>query len=108
MAREKQFESAAEKQAAYRERQRLAAVQAEAEPEAPVLPVIEVDRPAPPLEEYVAAQLALTRRDIEVRSRNRDTGEGGFTVDSQDRLKRSEDYARWRYAGYKAGEVMAL
>lgn len=107
MPREKQFETAAEKQAAYRERQRQAAAGVDAEPEF-VEPMILPGRPAPPIEEYVAQQLELTRVDIERRSRNRQQGDGHLVVDAEDRLRRTEEYARWRHAGYLAGEIVSL
>lgn len=91
-----------------------------AEPEdvEPVLPVVTSDElqrraaSAPDLEEYVAREVAITRRQLELaaagssaaRARPADAAE----VDDAGRLERTEKYARWRYAGYLAGEIDRL
>lgn len=56
-------------------------------------------RPAPPVEEYVAGELAITRAQLELRP---------DLDDHAGRLERTEKYARWRHAGYLAGEVSSL
>ena len=68
------------------------------------LPALPAGRNAPPVEEYVAHQLAITRRELELR--------GVLARDAVDdgagRLERTESYARWRHAGFVAGEIASL
>jgi hypothetical protein len=134
MARPRKHATEAEKQAAYRERKALAEGAKSAQPapgqapaEAPQeesieelfagpngaprarelpaagagekLPAPVTARPAPPLEEYVAGEIAITRAQLELRP---------DLDDHKGRLERTEKYARWRYAGYLAGEVQSL
>jgi hypothetical protein len=54
---------------------------------------------APPLEEYVAAEVAITQRMID---------NGVLTDDPEGRLARTESYARWRWNGYVADEIESL
>ena len=64
----------------------------------------EKDRPAPPLGEYVAAEVEVTRRMIaEGRTPSRNA-----VTDAAGRLERTEAYARWRYQGYVDGEIASL
>lgn len=54
---------------------------------------------APPLEEYVAREVAITQRQIDM---------GVVTDDPAGRLERTERYARWRWNGYVADEIESL
>ena len=54
---------------------------------------------APPLEEYVAREVAVTQRMID---------DGVFKDDPKGRLERTEKYARWRWNGYVADEIESL
>jgi hypothetical protein len=56
---------------------------------------------APPLEEYVAREVAITQRMI-------DNGVFGDEDDPKGRLGRTESYARWRWHGYVADEIDSL
>jgi hypothetical protein len=68
------------------------------------LPALPAGRNAPPLEEYVAHQLAITKSELELRGvLGRDAVD-----DVAGRLERTERYARWRHAGFVAGEIASL
>ena len=56
---------------------------------------------APPLEEYVAREVAITQRMI-------DDGVFANEDDPAGRLARTESYARWRWNGYVADEIDSL
>ncbi len=56
---------------------------------------------APPLEEYVAREVAITQRQLDA-GVYRDEG------DPKGRLERTESYARWRWNGYLACEIDSL
>ena len=69
------------------------------------LPKLEKDRPAPPLEEWLEGELAVTRADVARRKEHY----GDFTdKEGADRMARSERYLRLRYQGYKDGEIERL
>ncbi len=65
------------------------------------LPRFARDRPCPPLEEYVAEQVEASRRLI-------GRGLKNPVHEGDDRLVRAEKYARWRWQGFKDGEVASL
>ncbi len=56
---------------------------------------------APPLEEYVAREVAITKAQI-------DAGVYKNEGDPKGRLERTESYARWRWHGYVADEIESL
>jgi hypothetical protein len=62
------------------------------------VPSLPPGRPAPPLEEYVAAHVEACRLAIE---------DGLKDPDGQ-RLARAERYARWRWQGYVDGHIGSL
>jgi hypothetical protein len=69
----------------------------------PEIPALPEGRPAPELEVYVASQLDAARAEIaawEPGTKN--------VLDPEARLARAERYARWRHAGYVAGEITGL
>jgi hypothetical protein len=66
-----------------------------------VLPELPVGRPAPPLEEYVAAHVEACRLAINAGLKNP-------IHRGDDRLARAEAYARWRWQGYVDGVVVSL
>ena len=104
MGRPRKWGSDAERMAAVRAAQNGVVTD---EPEM-VMPELPAGRAAPPIEEYVAEQLGLTRRDVTVRARNRTEGEGLLVIDLEARLAKTEKYARWRHKGYVAGEIVSL
>jgi hypothetical protein len=119
MARNARYDSPAAKQAAYRERKRLEELGLSLPPEVEPEPAIaartseELARraaAAPDLEAYVANEVAVTRRQLElgekVGARERPADAAG--VDPAGLLERTERYARWRYAGWLAGEIDSL
>lgn len=129
MAREKAYETPAERQAAYRERKRLeslgltvpadiavGAALADLAGEGDELPVklpeIPVGRPAPPLEEYVAEAIRGAHLVADEKERRHPPESQAERKDYEDargfRVKKAEEYARWRHAGYVAGEVGSL
>jgi len=63
---------------------------------------LKVGRPAPPLEEYVAAHVEACRIAM------LDDGLKNPIVNGDDRLARAEKYARWRWQGYVDGHVNSL
>lgn len=66
------------------------------------LPRFRRDRPAPPLEQYVAVSVG----DVKVLVA---TGQLTNPVHGgEDRVGRAERYARWRWQAYKDGEVASL
>lgn len=59
-------------------------------------------RPAPPLGEYVALQVGITRAQLGVVvARN-------AVLDPEGRLARTERYARWRWQGFVDGQISSL
>lgn len=112
MPQPKRYGSDAERQRAYRERQRLEAP-AEPEQELPAeldelplaLGMLERMRSGLPAyasgvseEGYVAGELAVTSAQII----------GGLKDHDRERLDRSEAYARWRFRGFVRGLVASL
>lgn len=71
-----------------------------AKPEIPALPE---GRRAPVIEDYVAAQLAAAEAEIAAWAPGTKN-----VLDPAARLERVERYARWRHAGYLAGEITGL
>lgn len=57
--------------------------------------------PAIGRDEYVAAELEVTRRLL-------DRGASNEAVDGKDRMDRSREYAEWRYGAYCNGEIRSL
>jgi hypothetical protein len=74
------------------------------EGEMPVLVIedLKVGRPAPPLEDYVKANV-----DACIEAMERD-GLKNPIVNGADRIQRAEAYARWRWQGYVDGLVDSL
>lgn len=101
MPREKEYVSNAEKQRAYRERKRLELDAQTGEVVEFVEPPVREGRPAPPLEEYVARELEITRAFIASKLWTDE-------VEIKGRLDRSETYLRWRHAEFLAGRVENL
>lgn len=126
MARQKKWSSEAERQAAYRQRKtgttpeppddqdpldpgerELLAATVKRGSEIPErvhtssLPALPKDRPAPPAEEYVAAAGRDARKAAEGRKYPNDEWIASV-------LAAAERYARWRHAGYVAGEIKSL
>lgn len=71
------------------------------------------NRPAPPVEAYVrearvGARVAAVKRWETIRP----SGDPKLRIDPKEdielRVQRAEDYARWRHAGYLAGEIAKL
>ena len=123
MARPKKYNSEAEKQAAYRERQasRTPGIDPDEDPLTPGereflvasvqkgtdipdvaarLPTLPIPENPPDLEQYVAEAVAAAR--ISASARYSDAGWVESAVSSAER------YARWRHAGYVAGEISGL
>jgi hypothetical protein len=92
--------------------ERKAAERSGAEPEElePRLPELPVGRAAPPVEEYVALQLAITRAELAARRDRggRERPADAADIDEAGRLARTEAYARYRHAGFVAGEIASL
>ena len=65
------------------------------------LPALPKNRDAPPLEEYVAAELEHVRRLVAAGLKNE-------VHRGKNRFDRAEAYARWRWQGYKDGEIKEL
>lgn len=65
------------------------------------LPRLPKNRSAPPLEEYVASELEHVRRLVAAGLKNE-------VHRGEDRFARAERYARWRWQGYKDGEIKEL
>ena len=116
MARPRQYESAAERQRAYRERK---AREQLVDPSLPVKqfdeagPAAPVQRAAPvSLERYVEENVAAALRFSERIGESDEPFEialgTSITNRRRDRLERAERYARWRYAGFLSGEVANL
>ncbi len=65
-----------------------------------------LNRPAPPLEEYVAEHVEAARRLVAAGQKSPQQ----FTepTPGDDRVGRAEKYARWRWQGYKDGEIESL
>jgi hypothetical protein len=102
--------SNADRQRLFRERRRLEAEQAAELERARASSLREVDnlfRPGPGIpteEEYVRRELAITRAQIErgwVKTRDAKSHD-------LEPLRRSEEYLRWRYRGFRAGEIASL
>jgi hypothetical protein len=107
---ERKFESDAERQRAYRERKRLE--QGQLSPQQPAVmgppptpPEAEALGPRIPTEEeYVRREVALAKAQISrgwIKTRDAKGGD-------LEPLRRSEQYARWRYRGFCAGEIASL
>ncbi len=110
MSREKEFQTAAERQRAYRERKR---VEEKVDPDLPVRDVAEVIEPAPvvrtlrvSLEDYIAHNLAVARAH-RIRP-GKDEDASSFREAVTETEQRVEAYARWRYAGVLDGSVGTL
>jgi len=99
--------SNADRQRLFRERKRLEAEQQAARELAEAAEVERLLRPAPGVpteEEYVERELAVTKVMIEVGAiKTRDAQ--GHDLGP---LRRSEEYLRWRYRGFRASEVASL
>ncbi len=119
MSRDKAFESAAERQRAYRERKRAAleapdlpAVDANEMPERPVVsddPDLAVRELGISLEDYVAHWVAVAiAQSPETNDPLVVSGEITIHDRLKDTLERVEKYARWRYAGVLDGSVGTL
>lgn len=65
------------------------------------LPRFPRNRDTPPLEEYVADALEAVRRLVAAGLKNE-------VHRGEDRFARAERYARWRWQGYKDGEIKEL
>ena len=69
------------------------------------------NRPAPDLEIYVAEAREAARITAEAMALRR-TGNPERSeldkVDIEDRVKKAESYARWRWQGYRDGEIVSL
>lgn len=65
------------------------------------LPRFARNRPAPPLEEYVAEQVEAVRRLV-------GNGLKNPVHQGEDRVVRAERYARWRWHGFIDGEIARL
>ena len=78
------------------------------------IPKIEKDRPAPPLDEYVA-EMALAARRVGENIMARtlpDTATPKERAEAlreiEDRVAAADKYARWRWQGYKDAEIASL
>jgi hypothetical protein len=60
------------------------------------------NRPAPPLEQYVAQQVGEVKVLVATGRLTNEIHRG------EDRIARAERYARWRWQGYKDGEIKSL
>jgi hypothetical protein len=67
-----------------------------------VIEDLKIGRPAPPLEEYVAAHVEACRLAME------QDGLKNPIVNGEDRIQRAEKYARWRWQSYVDGHVNSL
>lgn len=109
MARPRQYATAAERQAAYRERKALADVDATlperdlAEPE-PIPPPPTVPPPRLSLDQYVDEAII----GAELHHAATSSLATLSTVTLAEQIERAESYARWRYAGYLDGSVNGL
>lgn len=121
MAREKKWDNESARVKAYRERKRLESLGMTVPPDVaveaayadlaePALPDLPVGRAAPPVEEYVALQLAITRAELDARRDRggRERPADAADIDEAGRLERTEAYARYRHAGFVAGEIASL
>ncbi len=116
MSRDRAFESAAERQRAYRERKRAAleapdlpAVDANEMPERPVVsddPELAVRELGISLDDYVAHNLALSRAHQLPMPEDADPRE--YAAGIAETARNVERYARWRYAGVVDGSVGTL
>lgn len=70
------------------------------------LPRFPKDRPAPPLEEYVAEHVEAAKRLVA--GGLKDPRQFTEKTEGDDRVSRAEAYARWRWQGYKDGEIASL
>ena len=66
------------------------------------LPRFRLNRPAPPLEQYMVTSVA----DVEVLVESGELSNPVYL--GEDRLTRSERYARWRWQAYRDGEIASL
>lgn len=64
-------------------------------------PSIVAGRPAPTLEEYIAQHVSAVMREMA-------NGLKEAEHKDENRVARAERYARWRHAGYLAGEITSL
>lgn len=70
------------------------------------LPRLKRDRPCPPLEEYVAEHVEAARRLVA--QGLKDPKQFTEPTPGDDRVSRAEKYARWRWQGFKDGEIASL
>ncbi len=78
------------------------------------IPKIEKNRPAPPLEDYVAEMVLaarrvgenIMRRTLPENASSKERAEALQEI--EDRVAAAEKYARWRYQGYKDAEIVSL
>lgn len=70
------------------------------------LPRYERNRPAPPLEVYVADHVREAERLVA--DGLKDPRQFTEITPGDDRVGRAEKYARWRWHGYKDGEIASL
>lgn len=70
------------------------------------LPRFKRNRPAPPLEEYVAHHVNETKRLVA--EGLKDPQQFTDPTPGDDRVSRAEKYARWRWQGYIDGEIASL
>ncbi len=61
-----------------------------------------LNRPCPPLEDYVAAQVGVVKVMVAAGKLTNEVHRG------ENRVQRAERYARWRWQGYKDGEIASL
>ncbi len=61
-----------------------------------------LNRPCPPLEQYVAEQVGVVKMMVATGQLSNPVHEG------EDRVARAERYARWRWHGYRDGEIASL
>lgn len=111
MARPRKWASESERVAAYRERK---AAEADVDPELPVIDVTEEpesvlgDRSALPglvsLDDYVSEGI----RGAEIHFAQTNPNATASTTSLAEQIERAEQYARWRYQGFLAGEVVGL
>lgn len=83
----------------------------ELEPGPPALRAFPLNRNAPSLERYVAEAIEGAR--IEAVRQLARKGFGGMSasdseIDIESRIAKAESYARWRWHGYRDGEIASL
>ncbi len=100
MPREKEFDSNADRQKAYRERRRLEEARLEHKHELPLDP-----SSCTSLEQYLAWHIHVAELEDDAQNSAGRTVQGPARAD---RVARAERYARWRWAGVRSGEVASL